>query len=564
MDIDFDKYPYMRDIINNRLIIDKERYAKYGMSQNKGCFMESYSGHIQLLKDLVSDDKYYFYVLKLFHHEIPYLYVQYFEDGLVCGDLRLSKVEIVDGLKKAMEEITLDDLCNDRIKSLDNMTQFSSLMKEDISKTYDISIDNQNFSIPIRKFFEFLSLEETDYNKILEETNYEELNNIPRECFIYALVSYFYSNHITEKYFVPKSILKRYNSLAMSDQVDISFLNKILTSSKGIELIQINPLLKERVFQGMSKWYTDLEKAIFIYIKLCKILTYDEEFYVYNQRGDEHKNIFQLTMITPDYNRVVCYEFNAIYAKFLSELNLNFEIQGGDFGTEFNGNHASLQFRYDNYIIEADAVTNILHGDLMQVKLNQPLVGFRCLNNNEQTQAQLKNIVTSVYQDVARQEGIIYGVESMETIEDILSQYGIYNLDNTIHFSKKVSVLFDKMKHCHLEGINQYSYLLQLRMILFDEEELKNNIEVNIIRYNGNVSTYPVAIITTNPIHINCDSSDNSYFLYSYNHDFESISSKELNDCFQNRRFQYISNRDPRIPGISDSNYSKQKNLRIK
>ena len=56
--------------------------------------------------------------------------------------------------------------------------------------------------------------------------------------------------------------------------IDIEAINEITeTDNPNIDKIKINPELKEDIKKNMPSELTTLEKAIYTYIKLCKILT---------------------------------------------------------------------------------------------------------------------------------------------------------------------------------------------------------------------------------------------------------------------------------------------------
>ena len=73
-------------------------------------------------------------------------------------------------------------------------------------------------------------------------------------------------------------------------------------------------------------------------------------------------------------------------------------------GEAYGAGHANLEFRSDKFLVSADSVTSILQGDIMQAKLNQPLVGLKCVNRNQQTQQEFKQSLTKMYQLNAQQE----------------------------------------------------------------------------------------------------------------------------------------------------------------
>ena len=61
----------------------------------------------------------------------------------------------------------------------------------------------------------------------------------------------------------------------------------------------MNTELLNALFLNIPNNLTKLEQAIFLYIKLCKILTYDEFFYTMNKDAiKDHEDINNLKNIT--------------------------------------------------------------------------------------------------------------------------------------------------------------------------------------------------------------------------------------------------------------------------
>ena len=85
-------------------------------------------------------------------------------------------------------------------------------------------------------------------------------------------------------------------------------------------------------------------------------------------------------------NKLVCYEFNMIYSIFLNKLGINFislDRCGSPIKDEDYANvHASIKSKVGDYLVFADSVTSILGGDLINAKLDEPLLGITCKNND--------------------------------------------------------------------------------------------------------------------------------------------------------------------------------------
>ena len=106
-------------------------------------------------------------------------------------------------------------------------------------------------------------------------------------------------------------------------------------------------------------------------------------------------------------------------------------------------------------------------------------------------------------------------------------------------------------------GIDSLSYVLQLRKILFTEEQRKNNIGVTIVRNNEPMEDGKIAkasaIFTLNPNSFEDTPEQTVYFYYNPNQELVLITKEELQARFDEGTFSYIEEKDPRIPGLTES-----------
>ena len=305
-----------------------------------------------------------------------------------------------------------------------------------------------------------------------------------------------------------------------------------------------------------------LEKAIYIYIKMCKVLTYDDEYYAVNQRGPatiKHKSIEHLSSITPSNNKVVCFEFNLMYTVFLSELGVNFESNyKGLIDESYGDGHANVGFRIGKYIISADSVRSILHGDMMQSKYNQPLQGLRICNSNEETQKEFREAMSKIYRLIAMQEKSIaenQRIEYVPDLEELIEEYkGVTDSIKEISLSEKISILLYKISTNKTIGIDALSYLLQLRKVIFNNLERSQNIAISVVRDNINVTEDRIAVasaiiaISVEGFHKNED--DIVYYYYNPNYGLVKMAKDEIEDRFRKGEFEYIEKDNPLIPAI--------------
>ena len=411
------------------------------------------------------------------------------------------------------------------------------------------------------------------FNEICSNDSIKEINGYKKEVIIYAAFKFFKENKVFEEYIMPINIAQRYREIGTLQKIDLQSINKYLTTTdKKYQDVEINEDLEKAILEGMPEDATDLEKAIFIYIKMCKLLTYDEEYFAVNQKGEateKHKRVEYVSTITLQNNKVVCFEFNMMYAKLLSKLGIHFASSYGKnafgmknpFGEDDYGKgHANLEFRAGKFLVSADSVTSILQGDIMQAKLNQKLVGIKCNNRNKKTQQEFQDALTKMYRLIAQQEKgrEEVQVEKIETLDELLAEYS-QETENIrdVSINERLSILINKVNSTGMVGIDSLSYVLQLRKILFTEEQRKNNIGVTIVRNNEPIEDGKIAkasaIITLNPNSFEDTPEQTVYFYYNPNQELVLITKEELQARFDEGTFSYIEEKDPRIPGLTES-----------
>lgn len=105
-----------------------------------------------------------------------------------------------------------------------------------------------------------------------------------------------------------------------------------------------NELVKYIADNLPSDLNTSLDKAICIYVLLCKVLKYDTDYVVY---GDVNRTN-SISDVTPTNNEVVCYHFAKIYSDLLSLYGIQNEMRG------MVNNHMYVSFNYEDMIITCD------------------------------------------------------------------------------------------------------------------------------------------------------------------------------------------------------------------
>ena len=560
----------------NDLNIDIKKNYTYFISEplleelNKSSKIEVY-GHqvnIKFLKLILEDETCFYYAKKYFDDEIRKFRVSAIKDGNIIGSIWHPKGLIIKGIEKLIESgnLKLSNVEEKRLKELKEIIKFDKFLASNKDNNYNIEIEKINYNIPVEDIINFFNLSESEYNKICLDENIKSIYGISKKHFIYAANRYITENRILTRYDMPWKMYDKYNDIRLGKKIDIYAINRILkTTDTKHNDVKISDELYKAVLDGMPSSFNPLEKAIYIYIKMCKILTYDEEYYASNQVGYstlKHLNINYVSGITPDNSEAVCFEFNLIYSKFLSELKINFETFYSLLRADAYGSgHASLTFRFEDYIISADAILNILKSDLTYAKLNQPLRGLKCENKNKGTIDKFNKTLDKVYKSIIKQEGKKEDIH-IHTYDELIKEYE-RNTNNIkkVEFEEKLSILLSKLNSLELKQIDYLSYTLQLRKILFNDDERDNNISTVIVsRSVGpsfNLKKQAYMIITINEDGFLVNQEKNKYYCLDNKGALMPITKEEIEEEFDNNKLKYIRESDISVPGFDNKGVSK-------
>lgn len=562
------EYPHLRNLRERVILLTEQEYNKYLEEPKVNVGKNTIS--VKLLKEIITNSDYYEYAKKVFTDELDSFNVRFICYGDTNGSISLHKGEIVKGLDILLtQEISgLDELAYRRYDELKQSVSYERFLEKYNGNNYNITIENVKYSIPIEQIISFLTLSTEEFDNICSNEEIKTINNIPKEHFVFAVIKFFKENNLPTKYQFPTTIKEKIVAISTHQKIDIEAVNKItIISDYNIDKTVISPELKNAILEGLPADSTEIEKAIYIYIKMCKLLTYDDEFYAVNQKGEvarRHEDITRVVTITPTNNKVVCYEFNAIYGKLLEEIGINFSTDQA-LVNGFGGGHANLEFRSGKYLVKADSVTSILQGDILNAKLNQPLVGLNCINKNDQSRKEFIDATTKMYTLIASREQTQTKennqneppqVEHTESFEEIMAKYK-KSTKQIVHISlsEKLDILMQKVNDSKLVGIDSLSYILHLRKVLFTKEEREKHIAITIIRDNELIDENQIAtasaIIAVNTNDLVDNPEETIYYLYHPKISFEKISHVELQEKLNDGTYSYIEKKDPEIPGVT-------------
>lgn len=568
-----EKYPYLKDFKDRMIFITEKEHTE--LVSGEKIQVGKNEVIIEVLKRILNDDIYFEYAQRYFNNDISEFRISFIYYGDTAGSISYKKSTIVKGLKELVStgKIELSPEEKERLDILERKIDFNSFLEKHKGNNYNIDVDGIKYSLPIELLVKVMQLPSDQFDEICSNDYVKEINGINKEVIIYAAFKFFKENNVFEEFIMPNNIIQRYREIGTLQKIDLQAINKyLITTDKKYQKVEIDEELEKAILEGMPEDATDLEKAIFIYIKMCKLLTYDEEYFAVNQKGEateKHQSVEYVSTITLQNNKVVCFEFNMMYAKLLSKLGIHFASSYGKnaFGMEnpfgeddYGKGHANLEFRAGKFLVSADSVTSILNGDIMQAKLNQKLVGIKCNNRNKKTQQEFQDALIKMYRLIAQQEKgrEEVQVEKVETLDELLAEYSqeTENIKD-ISLNERLSILVNKVNSTGMVGIDSLSYVLQLRKILFTEKQRKNNIGVTIIRNNEPMEDGKIAkasaIFTLNPNSFEDNPEQTLYFYYDPNQELVLISKEELQARFDEGTFCYVEEKDPRIPGLTEN-----------
>lgn len=559
---------WLKQIAENDIVVVSPNVEKYKNDPNQ-IELSGYSGEKtisqQFLVDIITNNYTYKKIKQLYETRGYSIYVLFIDEkGEYKDQYGLGRLKIINLLQKI--DVSMFPAIKNRYEELMDYVSFEKFREKTQNDNYEITIDGVDYKTPVSLFYQYLDINDVSLEVLAQN---DKNNHLPR--FLYTLNKFFEDNKIEEEYIISDEMKSRLEEIRSSKIVDIQFFNEYNeTNDPLLTKINVNAELKDFILKGMDSNFTDLEKAIYIFIKMCKALTYDNEFFAVNQEGplaEKHKTVDYIASISLLNNEVVCSEFNAIYAHMLHEFGINYKnfvstVNGNgdydedEFDEDFNRygeGHQFLKFRCGKYLVKADSVTSILQGDLMQAKLNQPLRGLVCENVNKQSQKEFKTIVDKVYNYIAQRESKITKNEpqQVETFEDIVSQFvDMSDKVKPIDINDKIDILIKKVNSTRMVGIDAYSYLLQLRKILFLKEEQKDNIKISIIKNFYGDAAEALAIISTR-------TPDEAGKMVIKRYMFRPgmalipVAIENLQENFDNGTMAYIKDDDaPKIPGI--------------
>ena len=484
------------------------------------------------------------------------------EDELLKVKEAGNPIDVLNKIKQAIETGTLklnDEQKNNYCFLLDNAS-INRFIEDYKDKTFTMNIKESSVTIPCKYFIDFLSLLNKDYDDFFSG-EIKGLKEYEKKDFLYLFMNFIRKELLFRRYVFQGEYESRIKEITNCERLDVEYLyydNPNAVRYKNLDDIKITDELRKEVTSEIPNHLDKLEKAIYIYIKLCKTLSYDPEFYALGQgilAVDKHRNINNIEFVTPDNNEVVCYEFCAIYAKLIKELGFDYEIDGDPLAMLL-GNHQSLKTLLGKYFVSVDSVTSVLYGDMTRAKLNQPLEGIKCLNKSQKSKKEFELKLIKVYSLIVNNEKNKIKDYTKLTFDDLFKQNGLD--PNKSIFEDKIMILIKEANKPALKTVDLMGYIRKLVKALFESSEKDNNVKFSVINDKERVKEGQKA--TVSGVFTIIDGEKTSYLLYNDNEKLLiPITKIDLNNMFTEGKLNYIDKQSTMIPGIDVEGFTSIK-----
>ena len=500
---------------------------------------------VELLKLMTDDNKYYKQVYsQLVEKSSPEVTLRTTDEIGFRKDYDYNKFKIIDAAEWAINNnrLNLDEV--EKLKILKMSAEFQEFVRKYSGETQYTVIEGNYVSLPIRELIDVMTYPKEDIEVILLRGKH---NGLTIEELMYSLDVFLDENKIMDKYYIPDSVRKNIEHLRQ--EVDITYINRCLEYQNNyLKRVEVNDSFRAYLLSNLNPEFDTLQKAFCIYYKMCNSLTYDQEQYARREDKDyeiKHHDISRIKEIDQNNNRVVCYEFNAIYASLLKDLGLKFELEGP---MDYAKGHAALIFRADKFIVRADSTVGLIKSDLAYAKNGLVLTGFTLENNNRKTYEEFVKKIDEVYYYLSKNNEKKYSgtVSDLRVFEQTLPK----DLD----LSSKTKLFVNLSLNSNLPSIDKIPYELKLKKVLFEKDNMfQERFTINYIskREVSDEEHYGTTrLITFNDNGVD-DIERNNYIAINSNNNIEGLSYSDIEYRLMNGEYK-IAQTDKRvIPGFN-------------
>lgn len=216
---------------------------------------------------------------------------------------------------------------------------------------------------------------------------------------------------------------------------------------KDVVDFEINPILLQQIKLETCPENTPEGKALWLYLRLCQVLKYDEGYFYHNHR--EHPNddpimsvraASQVTADTP----VTCFNFSRIAVKLLNQID---GVNAVVISSGVNHGHFRFAYYTDRVTVDADPVyAEQRYNDMTRIKLGLEPQGLNIFNGHLCMKRLLDRIVPTMLAD------------TKNNLQDCIS--ALREISTSAYVTPiNLEVLVSSLKQCGIDGASTVQVL---------------------------------------------------------------------------------------------------------
>lgn len=323
----------------------------------------------------------------------------------------------------------------------------------------------------------------------------------------------------------------------------------------------VNRLLQDNVDESIINYVKEslvkldnqLEIAIGIYIKLCKIFSYSTKFVV----DQDYSLVEDLSKITIDNSEVVCLHWAIIYSKLLGMYGIENELVGDD-------SHIYVKVSVDNYVIRVDAVEygnvrgKYIVSDLALSKMGLKIKSFNTMSKAKNEQ--LSEIIDEVYRKLNIE---LYNTEKFERVLNKFKKYLIIKRKNRLMNNENLidrEDIISRIKFVNyfynlgkdVPEVEKTQFFIKYCAELFEGFDCFNFRSVSLKEYDNNYGLLRLIVCK--------DGNGNCYYFLESKNGFIEYTKEEIMDEIQERNLYFKDNVYGCL-GFESNEIRKAKNL---
>ena len=342
---------------------------------------------------------------------------------------------------------------------------------------------------------------------------------------------------------------------------------EFVESRNIVDEFTLSDELKECILDGMPANFNKLQKAYYIYRRLCQKFSYDEDFFCYKYVLEDdkdakkpvidHADIKRLNDIKVD-SDVICTEITMLFAKFLDILEISYQIVDHSRNTniDYKDSHMKVMFKIGDIVMEADAAHGLMGSDLSREKSYGSVHNFNPLF---EVPLRLKE---TVHDQLALVDEYLNRRKDKNQFIDALDVYeSLYKKKKNISIEDRLKIIMDVIDKTDLKFIDIQQIISTLRKNVFDSCEDACKIEFIVNRRPLKADkSYELAIVViyNENGNVNKFPSSNKYIVITSDKNKEQLDFDEIKSRFEDGIYGFAG-RDRKIiyEGWSDDSGDK-------